>query len=135
MTVLLSTSLARPAWTCCNWAELFLQPGYNFFAQPCTRCKSLNHGKTCDILSVTCKTDCNCNCGSVINFRDVNHVILSWMDGDEEDFAIIPPFCCHISGKHSRFIPIVHKMWNLIQTSQNFSKSCFKVTNRMGKYT
>ena len=35
VTVLLSTSLACPAWAGCNWAELFSQPGTNFFAQPC----------------------------------------------------------------------------------------------------
>ena len=35
VTVLLSTSLAWPAWAGCSRAELFSQPGTNFFAQPC----------------------------------------------------------------------------------------------------
>ena len=29
----LGTSLAWPAWAGCSWAELFLQPSTNFFAQ------------------------------------------------------------------------------------------------------
>ena len=36
VTVLLSTSLAWPAWAGCSRAELFSQPGTIFFAQPCT---------------------------------------------------------------------------------------------------
>ena len=36
VTVLLSTSLAWPAWAGCDWAELFSEPSTNFFAQPCT---------------------------------------------------------------------------------------------------
>ena len=37
VTVLLSTSLAWPAWAGGRGAELFSQPGTNFFAQPCTK--------------------------------------------------------------------------------------------------
>ena len=36
MTVLLSISLAWLAWAGCDWAELFSEPGTNFFAPPCT---------------------------------------------------------------------------------------------------
>ena len=36
MTVVLNTSQAWPAWVDCSRAELFSQPGSNFFAQPCT---------------------------------------------------------------------------------------------------
>ena len=36
VTVLLSASLARPAWAGCSRAELFSQPGTNLFAQSCT---------------------------------------------------------------------------------------------------
>ena len=36
VTVLLSTGLAWPSWAGWDRAELFSEPGTNFFAQPCT---------------------------------------------------------------------------------------------------
>ena len=43
VTVLLRTSLAWLAWAGYDWAELFFEPGTNFFAQPCIVYKVPNH--------------------------------------------------------------------------------------------
>ena len=53
VTVLL-TSLAWPAWAVCNWAELFSQPGTNFFAQPCAYYLSLFQILSMNLPRITC---------------------------------------------------------------------------------